>query len=198
MQQSDVLGCAIGRWTLIWGDPLLAGSVSMLLYGLAGMLLLRVARRSGTRDRRLWGVCAALFFFQVLNTHLDLHALPTAFGHCLAQAQGWYENRGAVKLLGLVLIGVAMALVLIVAAFAWWRSIRANTMLVAGVAIALGFTLIKGTAVNVAEEVYHRMIGPFRWVDLAEFGGVALAMLAAARRLRSLRRRPALRPGTAG
>jgi hypothetical protein len=192
--QSDILGCAIGRWTVIWGDPLLTGSVSMLLYGLGGVLLLRVARRSGAGDRRLWVVCAALFFFQVLNTHLDLHALPAAVGHCLAHAQGWYENRGAVKLLGLVLIGAAMMLVLIVATVAWWRSIRANTMLILGVAIALGFTLIKGTAVNVAEEVYNQQVGPFRWADLLEFSGIALAMLAAARRLRSLRRRPRREP----
>jgi hypothetical protein len=67
-------------------------------------------------------------------------------------------------------------------------------MLVLGVAIALGFTLIKGTAVNVAEEVYNQRVGPFRWADLLEFSGVALAMLAAGRRLRSLGR---ARPGAA-
>ena len=198
MEQSaylqQMLGCAVDRWTKVWGDPLLTGSVSMLLYGLAGLLLLRVARRTGARDRRLWFVCAILFFLQVINTHLDLHAFPPAIGHCLARAQGWYGNRGPVKLLAALLIGATVALVLIVAVVAWWRSIRANALLVAGVAIALGFTLVKGTGVNVAEELYNRQVGPFQWADLLEYGGIALAALAAMRRLRRLRRaRPARR-----
>lgn len=179
--------CAIRRWTIVWGDPWLAGSVSMLLYGVVGLLLWRVARRTGPGDRRLWQLCAILFFFQVINTHLDLHALPAAIGHCVSRAQGWYETRGQVKLLGLVLIATISLLVLIVAVIAWWRSIRANALLVLGVAIALGLTLIKGTAVAEAERVYHLELGPFRWVDLLEYSGIAIAALAAVLRLRRLR-----------
>ncbi len=183
----DVSSCAIERWTGIWGDPLLTGSVSMLLYGLAGLLLLRIAVRTGAGDGRLWSVCAVLFFFQVVNTHLDLHALPGAFGHCLARAQGWYENRGSVKLLGVVLIGSAIAIALIVATVAWWRSIRTNALLVAGVAIALGFTVIKGAGLNSAEQVYNDMAGPFRLADLIEYSGIVLAALAGWLRLRRFR-----------
>lgn len=184
----EVLGCTLERFSLFWGDPLLTGSVSMLLYGVAGMVLLQVSRRTDGFDRRLWRVCAVLFFLQVLNTHLDLHALPGAYGRCLARAQGWYENRGPVKLLGAALIAAAMATVLVVATVAWWRSIRANTLLVAGVAVALGFTLIRGAGVNVAEAVYNQPVGPFRWADLIEYGGVVLAGAAGWRRLRQLRR----------
>jgi hypothetical protein len=187
MGPGDVLACAIARWTNVWGDTLLPGSVTMLLYGLAGLLMLQVARRTAAGDRRLWAACAALFFFQVVNTHLDLHAVPTAVGHCLARAQGWYHERGTVKLIGLALIGAAIAVVLAVATVAWWRSIRANTMRVAGVAIAFGFTLIKGTAINAAEAVYNQRLGAFRWADLLEYSGIVLAMAAAARRLHSVR-----------
>ena len=188
MQGSEILSCAIVRWTHVWGDAMLPSSVAMLLYGFAGLLMLRVTRRTGAGDGKLWAVCAALFFFQVVNTHLDLHALPTAVGHCLARAQGWYGERGAVKLVGLALIGVAVVGVLAGATVVWWRSIRANTLLVLGVAIAFGFTLIKGTAVNAAEAVYNQRVGPFRWADLLEYGGILLAMAAAAGRLRTLRR----------
>lgn len=195
----EMVACAMRRWMGIWGDPVFVASISMLLYGLAGLLLLRVARRTDTTDRRLWLVCAMLFFFQTLNVHLDLHALVPAVGHCVAQAQGWYENRGPVKLMGMAAIGAVTALVLVVTAVLWWRSIRANALLVAGVAIALGFTLIKGTAVNPIERVYNQTVGPFRWADLIEYGGILLASLAALGRLRRLRRgrpvrrRPALR-----
>lgn len=72
----------------------------MLLYGAAGIVLLQVSRRTDGRDRRLWLACAVLFFLRVLNTHIDLHALPGVYGRCLSRAQGWYENRGPVKLLG--------------------------------------------------------------------------------------------------
>ncbi len=195
----EMVACAMRRWMRIWGDPVFVASISMLLYGLAGLLLLWVARRTDATDRRLWLVCAMLFFFQTLNVHLDLHALVPAVGHCVAQAQGWYENRGPVKLMGMAAIGAVMALVLVVTAVLWWRSIRANALLVAGVAIALGFTLIKGTAVNPIERVYNQTVGPFRWADLIEYGGILLASLAALGRLRRLRRgrpgprRPALR-----
>jgi hypothetical protein len=191
--------CAIRRWTLIWGDPLLTGSVSMLLYGVAGLLLLWVARRTGAGDRRLWQVCAILFFLQVVNTHLDLHAVPAAIGHCVSQAQGWYENRGQVKLLGLVLIGILGAVVLIAAAIGSWRSIRGNALLVLGVTVAIGMTLVKGAGLDAAEKMYHVQLGPFRWADLIEYSGIAIAGLAAVLRLRRMRherprrRRPQLR-----
>ena len=183
----EILACAVGRWTRIWGDSMVTGTVSMLLYGGAGLLLLGVSRRTGRTDRWLWRACAFLFFLQVLNTHLDLHAFPAAFGNCLARAQGWYQDRGPVKLLGALLIGAAIAVVLIGATVAWWRSVRANALLVAGVAIALGFTLIKGTGLNFAEAVYNNRVGPFRWADLIEYSGILLAAIAGWRRLRLVR-----------
>ena len=187
---AEVLGCALDRWALFWGDPMLPASASMLVYGLGGLLLLRAGQRTDGPDRQLWRVCAALFFLQVANTHVDLHAFPGAYGRCLALAQGWYEHRGPVKMLGAVLVGAAILTALIVAAVAWWRSIRANILLVAGVAVALGCTLVRGAGLDGTEPIYDEAVGPFRWADLIEYGGVGLAAFAAQRRLRHLRRPP--------
>ncbi len=198
MEQSaispDILACAIDRWTGVWGDPLLRGTVTMLVYGLGGLLLLRVARRTGRGDRQLWRICAVFFFALMVNTHLDLHALPTAFGHCIAHAQGWYDRRGPVKLVAFGLIAAVTLLVLVAATVFWWRSIRANVLLVAGVGLTLGFTLIRGADVNEVETLYQVRIGAFRWADLIDYVGVLLAAVAALIRLRRARPiRPARR-----
>ncbi len=191
--------CAIRRWTIMWGDPMLTGTVSMLLYGIGGVLLLRVARRTGSSDRRLWQLCAILFFFQVVNTHLDLHALPGAIGHCVSRAQGWYESRGQVRVLGLIVIAAITLVVVAAATIAWWRSLKANALLVLGVTITVAFTLVRGTALDDLERIYHFNVGPFTWGDLIEYAGIAIASLAAVLRLRRLRhtgprpRQPALR-----
>ncbi len=169
MNPGALYHCIIHRWTVMWGDPWLTGTVTMLLYGIGGLLLLRVARRTDSTDRRLWMLCAFLFFFQVVNTHLDLHAVPGAIGHCVSRAQGWYESRGQVRVLGLIVIATVTLVVVAAATIAWWRSISANALLVLGVAITVAFTLVRGTALDDLEKVYHLTAGPFTWGDLIEY-----------------------------
>jgi hypothetical protein len=185
---AEIFRCSIERWTGNWGDPLVPGTVTMLAYAAAGPLVWRVSTRIDRSEGQLWRLCAFFFLFQVFNIHLDMHAWPTAFGHCLAHAQGWYGERGAVKLAAAVMIGAATGLVLLVGVIAYWRRIRANALLVAGVGIAAGITLARGVGWSAAEQIYNHRVGPFRWAVLIELSGVAAAALAALLRLRLLRR----------
>ena len=178
----DALSCGVRRWNQIWGDPFLSGTIFMVSYGMAAVLIFRVAQQSPGKERWLWRLCGFLFLFQVLNTHLDLHAFPGAVGRCLAQAQGWYEHRGSVKLAFLIGLAVCAILISLVILIAFYCNIAGNLLLVCGVAIVLGFTLIKGIGYKEAEQLYGVQIGPFRIADFIEFSGIMIAMAAALKR----------------
>lgn len=178
----DALSCGVRRWNLIWGDPFLSASIFMVSYGVAAMLILQVARQAAGRERWLWYLCGFLFIFQVFNTPLDLHAFPGAVGHCLAKAQGWYADRGPVKLAFLIGIAVSALVVSLVLLKIFYRNIAGNLGLITGIAVVLGFTIIKGIGYKDAERLYNVMVGPFRIADFIEFSGIVIAMIAALRR----------------
>lgn len=178
----EVLSCGVARWNLIWGDPILSGSILMTSYALTAILMFLVARQSEGKERWLWLLCGLLFLFQVFNTPLDLHAFPGAVGHCLAIAQGWYEQRGPFKLLVLIGLAGCAALMAIVLLVVFYRNIAGNILLIVGVAIVVVFTLAKGIGYKEAEQVYGVGVGPFRIADFIEFSGVLVAMIAALQR----------------
>lgn len=176
---TGAVACGIQDWTALWGDPLVSGTVFMVAYLGAGLLILSGAGWLEGRARTLWRICGALFLFQVANTHLDLHALIFTVGRCLAHAQGWYQDRRQVQVIAVIVLAVVLALILIVTARYFWRSILGNLLLVLGVSIALGFTVLKGINLHGIEAYYAGQYGPFRGADLIELSGIALAALAA-------------------
>ena len=64
----------------------------------------------------------------------------------------------------------------------FYRNIAGNLLLVCGVAIVLGFTLVKGIGYKEAEQLYGVQVGPFRIADFIEFSGIMIAMAAALKR----------------
>lgn len=178
----EALSCGVRRWNQIWGDPFLSGTIFMISYGVLAVLVFRVAQQSAGKERWLWRLCGFLFLFQVLNTHLDLHAFPGAVGHCLARAQGWYEHRAPVKLAFLIGLAACAILISLVILIVFYRNIAGNLLLVCGVVIVLGFTLVKGIGYKEAEQLYEVQAGPFRIADFIEFSGIVIAMAAALKR----------------
>jgi len=154
----------------------------MVSYGVVAVLSHRFAQRSVGKERWLWRLCGLLFLFQVLNTHLDLHAFPGAVGHCIAKAQGWYEHRGAVRLIVLIGLAFCATLISLVVLIVFYRNIIGNLLLICGVAIVLGFTIVKGIGHKEAEQLYGVQVGPFRVADFIEFSGIVIAMVAALKR----------------
>ena len=176
---AGAVACGIHDWTKFWGDPFVSGTVFMAAYLTAALMILSSAGWLDGRERTLWRICGTLFLFQVANTHLDLHALIFTIGRCLAHAQGWYEDRRQVQVIAVASLAVLLALILIVTAWYFWRSILGNLLLVLGVSIALGFTVLKGINLHGIEAYYAGQYGPFRGADLIELSGIALAALAA-------------------
>jgi hypothetical protein len=180
---AGAVACGVRDWVAIWGDPLISGTTFMAAYLVAAVLILKGARRSAGRERTLWRICGALFLFQTVNTHLDAHALIFTVGRCLAHAQGWYENRRAVQVIAVIVLAAVLGLILLFTAIRFFRSILRSLLLVLGVSIALGFTVLKGINFHGLEALYSGQYGPFRGADLVELSGIAIAALAAMLRL---------------
>jgi hypothetical protein len=186
----DALLCGIDDWIEIMGDPLLSGTILMLSYGVTGLLILRAAPEGETRERWYWRACGFLFMFQMLNTHLDLHALIWTSGRCLAHAQGWYESRGEVQLYFLIAVAVLGVLVLCIIMIYFLRNIAGNMLLTLGVGIALGFSIVKGINYHALDQLRNARVGLFYVADSIEFSGIVLAFTAAVIKLRNSRPEP--------
>lgn len=141
--------CVSDRWQLAIGDPNVAGWAVFVTYALAAGIAVVVLRRApfDPAHRRqmqaLWGMIALLMAALALNKQLDLQSLMTALGRCLAQDQGWYENRRMVQrdfIFGLIAIAA-----LIGAAMFWMLRgmIRQNLLPLLGLAALAGFVLIR-------------------------------------------------------
>jgi hypothetical protein len=175
----DALKCGVAGWMKIWGEPFLSGTVFVASYAVVAVLILKVARQTSGRELCLWRVCGFALVFQALNTNLDLHAFPGTFGRCLAYAQGWYENRQQVQIAFLSILGISVILLLLIASIYFYQNISSNILLISGVAIALGITIIKGITYHGAEQIYDGDFGQFRGADLIEFSGILIALAAA-------------------
>lgn len=171
----NILSCAVGRWTSIWGDPVMSGTAVMLAYAVAASLTAWVAyTHAGPRTYRgLWAACAALLAFQVANTHLDLQVLVGSLGRCMAHAQGWYGHKDIVKLGAAAVAGVLLAVALLWVLVRCHKALRRHIWLTAGMGMSLGMSLAH--AVGVGD-------GPMGWV--IEMAGIVLIILAAVLHLR--------------
>lgn len=175
---------------MIWGDPLLSGTVSMLAYGLAAFLAFRLARRTTQDDRALWLICAWVLLFQVFNTHLDLQAFPGSLGRCMARAQGWYQHRALAQVLAFGIVATLSGLVFLWLMVRYHTALWANILLSFGMAISFGFTLLRGVSLHAFESFYSRKLGTIPLSVIIEMTGVAVVIIAAAIRLKSSKNQP--------
>ena len=141
--------CVADRWQLVIGDPDLAGWAVTAAYACAAVCAVLVLRSTafdpGHRRQRqaLWGLIALLMAALALNKQLDLQSLITALGRCLAQEQGWYENRRMVQ--RDFIVGLIAAAALAGAAMFWMLrgTMRQNLLPLSGLAALAGFVLIR-------------------------------------------------------
>jgi len=142
--------CVSDRWHMAIGDPNVAGWAIFATYALAAVAAVMVLRRRPfapahhRKERVLWGMIALLMTGIALNKQLDLQSLMTTLGRCLAQDQGWYENRRMVQrdfIFGLI------ALAALTGAGLYWMLhgvIRQNLLSLLGLTALAGFVLIRG------------------------------------------------------
>jgi hypothetical protein len=175
----QALNCGIEAWSGFWGDPWLSGSLIMITYGIAAWLARLVALGLTGTERVAWTLAAVLLAFQVLNTPLDLHGLMWASGRCLAHIQGWYADRYAYQREILAVLAVGFCLIACLAMIVLRRHPLSNGLLVTGLCLSLGMTLVKGVNYHHLEALYQARVGPLRIPDLVELAGIACVLLAA-------------------
>ena len=107
----SLIDCIAGQWSPGIGDPNATGWLTVLAYLLCFGLAVAVWRRlGGQRGRAFWGLIMVLMLFLAVNKQLDLQSALTAWGRCLARAQGWYAQRRFVQeafIFGLLLLAAA-------------------------------------------------------------------------------------------
>ena len=141
--------CVSDRWQLAIGDPNVAGWAVFATYALAAGVAVAVLRRAPfdpahhRQSQALWGMIALLMTALALNKQLDLQSLMTALGRCLAQEQGWYENRRVVQrdfIFGLIAVAALTG-----SAMFWMLRgmIRQNLLPLLGLAALAGFVVIR-------------------------------------------------------
>ena len=144
MPDQTLTACILGRWSATIGDPHLMGWLTVVLYGLVAVLAVAVVRTGRTGQARgFWIVVAAAMGFLAVNKQLDLQSALTALGHCLAVAQGWYEDRRPVQVAFIAALLAAAPVVLWLAARMLRGRLRANGVALAGLVFVGAFVLVR-------------------------------------------------------
>ena len=136
--------CVARDWTPKIGDPEITGWLTVLSYVICLWLALMVLRRRPKGAvRGLWLSIAALMAFLGLNKQLDLQTALTATGRCMAQAQGWYDQRYLVQLAFIAGLVLGVVLALIWAAKTLRGAMQRNGLALFGLAVLCGFVLVR-------------------------------------------------------
>jgi hypothetical protein len=139
-----IWNCANRRWSPQIGDPSLAGWVTVAAYGLCCLLaLFLLRRRLKPTERLFWMLISAIMLALAINKQLDLQSLLTATGRCLAQHQGWYDQRRAFQFGFIkILLGATIAILLL----GFWlmrKHLRRNGLALLGLGLVAGFVAIR-------------------------------------------------------
>lgn len=195
---ADLLDCAGARWSPTIGDPTIWGWATVAAYGLAALLSLVAARHKDRRERGFWLLVAALMAALCVNKQLDLQSALTATGRCLAQAQGWYEERRAVQaefvLALLALCAAAGVLVLVLMR----RHLVRLSVAILGLALVVSFVAVRAVGLHHVDALINMDVAGIRANPLLELPGIGLVAanaLARIRPARAHRRTPARRSG---
>lgn len=183
-----VMACADRRWMMRIGDPTLAGWLTVGSYALCCILGWMVVRRIGRgRVRVFWVVLTLAMAFLAVNKQLDLQSLLTALGRCVAQAQGWYEERRALQKEFIMMLLAAIVALLALALWLMRRHLRQNALAVLGLILVAGFVAIRAVSIHHFDSFLRGQFQSIRYNTILENAGLVLIALNA---LFLLRKRP--------
>ncbi len=181
--------CISGRWSPEIGDPTVMGWLTVAAYGVAGLACLLAARRS--LEPRFWVILGLVMLALAVNKQLDLQSALTAMGRCIAQMQGWYEERREVQrrvIIGLIAAAVGLMLLML---WAMRRNLARVLPAVVGTAFVLGFVAVRAAGFHHMDAFISMTIGSARMNWVLELTGIVLILLNAMWRLARDRAPPA-------
>ncbi|MEM9059470.1 MAG: isopropylmalate isomerase [Pseudomonadota bacterium] len=180
--------CVFADWSPTIGDPTPLGWFTVGAYVIAALLIASTSVRLSGGERWLWVGCAVLLAFLAVNKQLDLQSFLTAAGRCHAKLNGWYEDRRALQETFIYAIaggGLAIFLLLVLLLR---RAFLRNVLLFTGLLALLSFIAMRAAGAHHFDRFINLAVGPFRMNHVLELGGIALFVLAAIVRIRTLRR----------
>lgn len=179
--------CIFASWSPTIGDPTPLGWATVAAYALAALIILLVGRRLTGGERWLWIGCALLLAFLAVNKQLDLQSFLTAAARCHAQLNGWYDDRRGVQETFIYGIAAGAGGIFLLLVLLLRQTVLKNLLLFAGLLSLLSFIAMRAAGAHKFDQFINITVGPLRMNHVLELGGIALFVLAALVRLRSLR-----------
>jgi hypothetical protein len=187
----------VGNWSPGIGDPTLVGWITVVVYFATAWRCLRAARRiSGSmatlrearHERSFWTILSVLFLALGINKQLDLQSLLTELGRLIARDEGWYEARGQLQLVFIIVVSVLGLAAGGAGAFLIRKGTPGAKIAAAGAALVTAFVVIRAASFHHVD----RFIGS-RWLGLKanwllELGGLAIVIGGTIAQQRAFRR----------
>lgn len=177
MSPTALYQCIFANWSPILGDPTVMGWITVVFYVASAVLAVLVFGRRSGRPRMFWLALSVLLSFLAINKQLDLQSALTAAGRCLAQAQGWYENRQTVQV-AFILVIIVLCLGITVAAAWFLRKDVANIWLaLLGLGFLLAFVAVRAAGIHNFDRFIGLSFGSIKMNWILEIGGISAIII---------------------
>lgn len=180
--------CIARGWAPQIGDPEITGWLTVVSYLICFALACRiVVRRPAPAAYGLWRVLAVLMLVLAVNKQLDLQTALTATGRCLAQAQGWYDNRQTVQLAFILALLLAVSTALVATLIALRHKLRGNGLAILGMGVLGAFVMVRAVGFHHVDMLINRDFANVKFNFLFENAGLVLIAVNALMLLRRTR-----------
>lgn len=193
---SDLSACVFESWSPRIGDPTVMGWITVVGY-FAATLASFVAARVRVRDRGFWVFLTLVLLLLGVNKQLDLQSALTAIGRCVAQVQGWYDDRRQVQLLFILGLLVVSGLVMTFAAVRMAPHLKRVGVALFGFGMLVTFVAVRAVGFHHFDTLLGMRVLGARMNWILELGGITLILLNAMFAIRQGRdpvRSPVIRP----
>ncbi len=174
MPLNDLITCVFATWSPKIGDPTIMGWVTVAAYIVATVFALLAMIRQSGRQRTFWLILTLLLFALAINKQLDLQSALTAAGRCMAQAQGWYDNRRIVQFTFIILIVVIAVGASVLLSWTMRRDFAQLWLAILGLVFLLAFVAIRAAGFHHFDQLIGYTIGGFRMNWVFELTGIIM------------------------
>ncbi|MEP3333777.1 isopropylmalate isomerase [Sedimentitalea sp.] len=172
---SEVGQCLSESWSPTIGDPGVMGWATVAVYGVAALLCAVAFYKQPAGRLKVFGYgLTLLLMLLMVNKQLDLQSALTAGARCLAQLQGWYEDRRAIQvgfILVLLLYCIGFGLFVV---WVMWRHLGQIWLMLLGLILLLAFIAVRAVGFHHFDAIINAQVGNVRLNWVLELGGLTL------------------------
>lgn len=174
---SELSGCVSADWSPVIGDPTALGWLTVILYGIGCALTASACLKTNGRLQFFWLASFAFLLVLGINKQLDLQSALTAAGRCIAQAQGWYEERRSFQFKFILAVIVTSLAGLALLGWLMREHIRKIWTALVGLILLCAFVTVRAAGFHHFDEFIGREVGGVRINWIFEIGGLLLVCL---------------------